>query len=125
MRRAFRPGRPRHVAVVAILLLVAVFVVGAPECEDTNSYQLSISSTAGGSVTSPGEGTFNYAAGTVVELVAMPDDGYEFRGWVGDAGQIANRNSPSTTITVDGNHSITAEFDDEGPTLVPTLPPSP
>ena len=126
MRTVFRVVTAHHVAIVGILLLLALVMLGAANCDDDAAgYQLTISSTAGGTVTSPGEGTFNYIAGTVVELVATPDDGYEFRGWTGDIGQIADRNSPSTTIAVEGNHSINAGFDDEAPTLVPTLPPSP
>jgi len=47
-------------------------------------YDLSINSTEGGSVTMPGEGMFNYTAGTVVALEATPDAGYRFVEWTGD-----------------------------------------
>jgi hypothetical protein len=42
-------------------------------------YNLIISSTAGGSVAVPGEGLSTYDMGAVVDLVASPDDGYEFQ----------------------------------------------
>ena len=115
MKTVFRVVTAHHVLIVGILLLLAFVVVGAANCDDDAAgYQLTISSTAGGTVTSPGEGTFNYIAGTVVELVATPDDGYEFRGWTGDIGQIADRGSASTTIKMNGSYSVTAVFGGEG-----------
>ena len=78
-------------------------------------YEITISSSAGGSVTTPGEGTFTYVAGTVVELVARADEGYDFVDWTGDVGTIAYVNYYSTTITVDSDKSITANFEPEPP----------
>ena len=75
------------------------------------SYNLTTDSTAGGSVTTPGEGTFPYDCGTVVDLVAEADACYEFVNWTGDVGTIANVNSATTTITMNDNYSITANFD--------------
>jgi len=72
------------------------------------THTLKVSSTAGGTVTAPGEGTFTYNEGTVVNLVATPDAGYRFVNWTGDA--VANANAASTTITMDVNHSVTANF---------------
>jgi hypothetical protein len=73
-------------------------------------YDLTISSTAGGNVTTPGEGTFTYDAGTVVDLVATPDEGYRFDDWTGNVGTIANVNAAATNITMNGDYSITANF---------------
>jgi hypothetical protein len=73
-------------------------------------YDLTTSSTAGGSVTTPGEGVFTYDEGTVVGLVATPVGGYRFVKWTGDVGTIANIYAASTTITMYGDYSITAEF---------------
>jgi len=81
-------------------------------------FGLTASSTAGGSVTTPGEGTFLYNAGTEVSLVATPDSGYRFVSWTDDAGTIANVNLPSTTITMDGNYVIRANFEAIPPVLV-------
>jgi hypothetical protein len=75
-------------------------------------YDLSITSTEGGSVTTPGEGTFNYTAGTIVDLVATPDAGYLFVEWTGDVDTIADVNATATTITVNGDYSITANFEE-------------
>jgi preprotein translocase subunit YajC/ribosomal protein L21E len=74
-------------------------------------YDLTISSTAGGSVTTPGVGTFTYDGGTVVNLVATANSGYYFINWTGDVGTITNVNAPTTTVTVNDNYSITANFE--------------
>jgi hypothetical protein len=73
-------------------------------------YDLTTSSTTGGSVTVPGEGTFTYYDGTVVNLVATASSGRYFINWTGDVGTIANANAPSTTITMNDNYSVTANF---------------
>jgi len=71
---------------------------------------LSIFSTGGGSVTEPGEGDFPFFQGTVVDLVATPDDDHQFVNWTGDVDTIGDLNASSTTITMQGDHSITATF---------------
>jgi hypothetical protein len=73
-------------------------------------YNLTISSTAGGSVTTPGEGTFTRNASQVVALVAAADTNYTFVNWTGDVSTIAAVNSATTNITMSGNYSITANF---------------
>ena len=76
---------------------------------------LTISSTTGGEVTRPGEGTFPYYPGRMLNLVAKPGDGYRFIKWTGDVGTIANVNAAQTTITMSGNYSITANFEERSP----------
>jgi uncharacterized repeat protein (TIGR02543 family) len=73
-------------------------------------YNITISSTEGGSVTTPREGTLAYDEGTVLDLVATPDAGYRFVKWTGNVGAIANVNAATTTITMNDNYSITANF---------------
>jgi hypothetical protein len=73
-------------------------------------YDLSINSTEGGSVTTPGEGMFNYTAGMGVDLEATPDAGHRFDRWTGDVGTIADVNATATTITMEDDYSITANF---------------
>ena len=75
------------------------------------TYDLTINSTTGGDVTTPGEGTHNYTAGMVVSLVATPDAGYHFVDWTGNVGTIANVAAASTTITMNDDYSITANFE--------------
>jgi len=73
-------------------------------------YNLTVSSTDGGSVTEPGEGTHTYAAGKVVKLKAVPNSGYEFDKWTGDVDTIGDVKAAETTITMNGNYTITANF---------------
>jgi hypothetical protein len=75
------------------------------------SYDLTVASTDGGVVTSPGEDTFTYDCGTLVALVAAAEEGYYFVNWSGDVDTIANINAPTTTITMMGDYSITASFE--------------
>ena len=75
-------------------------------------YAVTVASTEGGSVTDPGEGLFTYDSGTVVDLVAVPDAGYRFVSWTGDVDQIANVDASETNITVEGDYSITAGFEE-------------
>ena len=80
--------------------------------EEIVEYDLTISSTERGSVTTPGEGAFNYDGGTVLDLVAETDEGYPFDEWTGDVGTIADVNAAITTITMNGDYSITANFEE-------------
>jgi len=84
-------------------------------------YDLTISSTEGGSVTEPGEGEFTYDEGTVVDLVATPDAGYRFVEWTGDVGTIAEVYAAATTITMNGAYSIAANFEEVPPPVYPTV----
>ncbi|MBE0431387.1 MAG: S8 family serine peptidase [Dehalococcoidia bacterium] len=96
---------------------LAVAAAGGEPPPPPQEYNLTISSTAGGSVTAPGEGTFTYEEGTVVDLVATADSGYQFAGWTGDTGTIADVNAASTTITMNGDYSITANFEEKPPAV--------
>jgi hypothetical protein len=107
-------NRYYHFTRVILLLVLIMLVAGTTACDGSETYQLSISSTSGGSVDIPGEGVFNYDPGTVIELVATPDDGYEFQRWTEDTQDIADPNSASTNITMNGDYSVTAEFEEEG-----------
>jgi hypothetical protein len=80
-------------------------------------YDLTVDSTAGGSVTDPGEGVFTYVDGTVVDLLAVPDAGYQFVNWTGDTGAIDDVDAADTFITVNGTYAITANFE-----LIPPPP---
>jgi len=77
-------------------------------------YDLTIDSTDGGDVTIPGEGTYTYDTGTVVNLVATPASGYSFWEWTG-SGTVANTYIATTTITMNGDYSIRANFASTAP----------
>jgi hypothetical protein len=94
-----------------VLLIVLAFIVGMMGCGAApGQHALTISSSVGGEVVTPGEGTFTVDYGTVVELVAEADDNYYFVQWTGDVDTIANVGAASTTITIEGDYTITAEF---------------
>jgi preprotein translocase subunit YajC len=78
--------------------------------EEIPQYELTVSSSCGGSVTTPGEGSYSYDEREVVNLVAEADAGYRFVNWTGDAGTIADINAATTTITINGDYSIKANF---------------
>jgi polyhydroxybutyrate depolymerase len=98
-------------------------------------YYLTIRSSAGGSVATPGHTTFANVKSdgrymffypstgdTVVNLVATPSSSnWEFVNWTGDVSTIANVNSATTTITIvpDKDYEITANFQ-----IKSTPPPS-
>ncbi len=77
-------------------------------------YDLTTASDDNGSVTTPGEpGPFTYNGGESASLVATPDSGYVFDQWTGtgvDASAVANSNAASTTITMNADYSVTANF---------------
>ncbi len=70
-------------------------------------YQLttSVSPSVAGTV-SPASGTF-YAANAVVSLTATANPGFTFLNWTGN---VANASSASTSITMSGPESVTANF---------------
>jgi hypothetical protein len=88
----------------------------------TTQYTLTITSTTGGDVTTPGEGASNHTAATVVNLTATADAGYHFVSWTGNVGTVANVTSYITTITMNGNYSITANFRLNGLEIIANVP---
>jgi hypothetical protein len=60
-------------------------------------------------------GTHTYDAGTVVNLTATPNAGYDFVNWTGNVSTIADDEDATTTITMNGDYSITANFEEEPP----------
>jgi uncharacterized repeat protein (TIGR02543 family) len=93
-----------------VLLIMVALVAGTAACRQPQQYSLTIASTSGGCVTSPGEGTFTYREGRVVRLVARSCLGYQFAGWAGDVATISTAKAFVTTITMNGDYSITANF---------------
>jgi len=84
-------------------------------------YSLTISNTEGGSVTTPGEGTYVYSANTSVPLIAVPDEGYQFLKWTGNVSTIADVNAAETTIAMNASYSITATFETSHPEPIMVL----
>ncbi len=70
-------------------------------------YTLTMAVNPGGGTTTPAVGPHNYDANTVVSITATPSSGYRFVDWTGG---VANPNSASTTVTMNSNKTITANF---------------
>jgi len=76
-------------------------------------YELTISSTTGGSVTIPGQGVFPYYAGAQVHLLAEAEAGYQFVGWNAPAGSFSDEASNETTFTMPTQSvTVTASFEE-------------
>jgi hypothetical protein len=73
-------------------------------------YNLTTSAGAHGHVTTPGEGVYAHNCGDVVNIEATADAGYHFVNWTGDTGDIGNVSDNSTTIIMNADSSITANF---------------
>jgi hypothetical protein len=99
---------------IGVVLLAVILVAGMAGCFTPfrMQYQLTISSTEGGHVATPGEGTFTYWGGTVVNLVAEADEDYGFFTWTINACtcNIADVHAASTTVTVNNDYSVIANF---------------
>lgn len=101
-----------------ILIVLLALVIGMAGCVisipgSTVQYTVKISSAVGGIVSEPGEGLFRYPAGEVIELVADPEIGYEFAGWVTNADIIADVHNATTTLTLNKDYYfVIATFSD-------------
>jgi hypothetical protein len=98
---------------LAMVLALSLGLVGcaSEEGPEVTQYNLTVSSTEGGSVTSPGEpGPYTYDEGEAVNLVAVADEGYQFASWTGNVSTVADVEDATTTITMNGDYSITATF---------------
>ncbi|MFA5423481.1 MAG: hypothetical protein WC374_06440 [Phycisphaerae bacterium] len=79
---------------------------------------LSASSNEGGSVTIPGEGDFQYPQDYNAVITATPDWHYHFDYWSGSAvtaGKVAAPYSASTTVLMDANYAVVANFEADPP----------
>ncbi|MBW8324271.1 MAG: ice-binding family protein [Prolixibacteraceae bacterium] len=76
--------------------LVANFVL--------NTYTLTVIALNGTVLKVPLQTTYNH--GTVVNLTATPNSGYNFTSWTGDA----SGSSSATTVTMNSNKNVTANF---------------
>ena len=59
-----------------------------------------------GGTTDPTAGGHTYAEDAVIPITATPAAGYDFVNWTVD---VADPDSPSTTVTMDGGKTVTAQ----------------
>jgi hypothetical protein len=92
------------------------------EFERTPVYHLTVSATDGGRVIKPKPMSTHkeekVGKPVVVVLEAHEDVSYGFVNWTGDVSTVANVNAAVTTITMNGNYSITANFEKEEPVTI-------
>ncbi len=89
-----------------------------------DQHTLTLSSTSGGSVTNPGEGSFSYNDESRITIIASAGENYHFVNWTGTAvtaGKVANPNSANTTVTMDADNTIKANFVIDQDTIAPTI----
>jgi len=83
---------------------------------DEVTHKLKISSSLGGSVTDPGEGTFEYEHNASVQVEATAEPNYYFVEWTGtavNAGKVVNQYAAKTKLLVDADYKIKANFTGE------------
>ena len=74
------------------------------------TFTLTYTAGTGGTITAPATSPTTHNSGAVVTITAAPNTGYHFVNWTGDVGTVADVNAASTTITMNGNYAITANF---------------
>jgi len=89
----------RHWVIVAVPINPAV-------AGPTYDLTMDVDPAAGGT-TDPAGGPHPYAEGTVVDITATPAVGYEFVSWTGD---VAVSTEAATTVTMDEDQTVTANF---------------
>jgi hypothetical protein len=115
-------ARSTTVTMAADYTLVAEFrVIGSVWCF------LTVTSTAGGHVSAPGEGSFTYDSGSEILITARADAGYRFSGWTGtavDAGRVVDPAAANTAVAMDADYDLCANFAADGPSSVQVLAPN-
>ena len=96
----------RKLVIFMFTATLVAAMVGCAPAQDS----LTISSTEGGEVIIPGEGTFTFDTGTMVDLVAVTEEGYYFVDWSGDVDTVASVFAATTTITMNADYSVMANF---------------
>ena len=82
-------------------------IIGATFVECTKTLTMAISPSNSGS-TDPAAGKSVQSCDSDVTITATPEDGYYFVGWTGDA--VTDSTSATTTVTMDEDKSVTANF---------------
>ena len=95
------------------IMLVIIGLVSTIAWADPNQ-SLTPSTTAGGTVTTPGlAGPYWYPKDSYADIVATADAHYGFVNWTGtarDNGKITDANDADTTVLMDANYTVQANF---------------
>lgn len=95
----------RRSLVLALMLVVGLIAGCAGQ---VLTCTLTVRSTVGGSLSTPNIHICN--EGSVVDIQAPIEEGLRFNGWTGDVATIADTNAASTTITMNEDCTIIANF---------------
>lgn len=88
----------------------------------SNTYTLTLAvNPVGTGITSPAAGVHTCNAGATVNVIAVPIPGHRFVSWSGD---VANPANDTTSIVMNGNKSITANFEADTYTLTLAVSPA-
>jgi hypothetical protein len=85
------------------------YTIAPNTSEPKNILTTSVSPSSGGTV-SPAPGVHLFDDGEVVPISAVPNTGYHFVNWTGDVDTVDDINTAETTITMDDDYSIIANF---------------
>jgi uncharacterized repeat protein (TIGR02543 family) len=110
---AGRVGNPSSASITLTMDADYTLTANFERVGGSREYTVTLSAGAGGYVSQPGEGQFTYDAGTTVPVMARVYAGYSFSRWTGtavNAGAVASATSAGTTMTVDGDYSLQANF---------------
>ena len=72
--------------------------------------QLTVNAGTGGTITAPATSPATYDYGEAATITASPNAGYHFVNWTGDVSTVANVDAASTTVTMNSNYTIAANF---------------
>ena len=86
-----------------VVVIVAIMLTLEPESTPLHTLTVDVKPAEAGSVFPPSD---EYGSGVQVALTANPGDGYRFGHWSGDAAGT----SPTTTVTMDRNRYVIANF---------------
>jgi hypothetical protein len=106
--------RHHYLRTVSVLLIAVVLIAGVVSCTPPVEYNLTMAVNPPGSGMATDEtGTSPYAAGTVVDIKAVPPDPcYQFVDWTAPAGTFGDSNAATTTFTMPARDvTVTANFE--------------
>lgn len=86
--------------------VAATITIGGYVPPVTYTLTLAVNMVAGGQIT-PSPGQYIYNEGQVVALSAVAQAGYSFLNWTGD---VTDPSNPNTTVVMNANKSVTANF---------------
>ena len=70
------------------------------------TYKISMD-VEGQGLTQPATGTYDYRGEEIIDIIATPDEGWQFEGWSGD---VTDPDSTATTLLADADKTVTAIF---------------